>query len=55
MYRINILENFKSLLCCFILLGVRRTIDVVDLKNQPGSGKISTGSGALGLKQKRRL
>ena len=31
--------------------GVRRSIDVLDTENQPGSGKIWTGSGsrALGL------
>ena len=48
----NILDNFKSLLICFHSFGVRRSIDVLDLKNQPGSGKIWTGtgsgSGALG-------
>ena len=45
----NILDNIKSLLFCFHTFGVRRTIDVLDSENQPGSGKIRTGSGALGL------
>ena len=31
-------------------MGVRLTIDVLDSENQPGSGKIRTGSGALGIK-----
>ena len=48
-YFTNILDNNKSLLFCFHTFGVRRTIDVLDLENQPGSGKIQTGSGALGL------
>ena len=46
-YRMNILDNCKSLLFCDHTLGVRRTIDVLDSENQPGSGKIRTGSGAL--------
>ena len=37
------LDNFKSLLFCFHTLGVRRSIAVLDLENQSGSG-----SGALG-------
>ena len=46
----NILDKFKSLLFCFHTFGVRRTIDVLDSENQPGSGsdKILTGIGALG-------
>ena len=48
-YWMNILDNIKSLLFCFHTFGVRRTIDVLDSENQPGSGKIRTGSGALGL------
>ena len=60
-YKVNILANFKTLLFCFHAFSVRRTIDVLDSENQPGSGKIRTGSGTLGLtgdvrhkKQKRR-
>ena len=45
----NILDNIESLLFCFHTFGVRRTIDVLDSENQPGSGKIRTGSGARGL------
>ena len=45
----NILDNFKSLFFCFHTFGVRRTIDVLDSENQPGSGNIQTGSEALGL------
>ena len=51
----NILDNIKSLLFCFHTFGVRRTIDVLDSENQPGSGSAKirtgsgTGSGALGL------
>ena len=47
----NILDNIKSLLFCCHTFGVRRTIYVLDSENQPGSGsgKIQTGSGALGL------
>ena len=50
-YKINILDNFQSLRVCFYTFVVRRTIDVLDSENQPGSGscKIRTGSGALGL------
>ena len=39
----NILYKFKSLLFCLYSFGVRRTIDLLDSENQPGSG-------ALGLK-----
>ena len=46
-YKMNILDNFESLL--FYTFGVRRTIDVLDSENQPGSGKNWSGSGALGL------
>ena len=50
-YVMNILDNFESLLFCFHTFGVRRTIDVLDSENQPGSGsvKIRIGSGAPGL------
>ena len=33
-----ILDNFESFLYCFHTYGVRRTIDVLDSENQPGSG-----------------
>ena len=42
-YFMNILDNFKSILFCFHTFGVRRTIDVLDSENQPGSGKMLTG------------
>ena len=42
----NIFNNFKSLLFCFNSFGVRHSIDVLDLKKQPGSGKIRTGTGS---------
>ena len=47
----NILDNRKGLLFCYHTFGVRRIIDVLDSENQPGSGsgKIRTGSGAIGL------
>ena len=47
----QILDNFKNHPFCFRTVGVRRTIDVLDPENQPGSGsvRIRTGSGALGL------
>ena len=45
----NILDNIERLLFCFHTVGVRRTIDVLDSENQPGSGIIRAGSGALGL------
>jgi len=45
----DILDNFKSLLFCFHTFGVRSTINVLDLENQPESGKVRAGSGALGL------
>ena len=48
-YLTNILDNNKSLLFCFHTFGVRRTVDVLDSENQPGSDKILSGSGALGL------
>ena len=50
-YRLNILDNIKSLLFCVHTFGVRRTLYVLDSENQSGSGKIQTGSrsGALGL------
>ena len=41
-------SHFKSLLFCLHTFGVRRTIDVLDSENQPGSGKTRTRSGALG-------
>ena len=37
-YFMNILDNFKSILFCFNTFGVRRTKDVLDSENQPGSG-----------------
>ena len=48
----NILYYIKRLLFYFHTFGVRRTIDVLDSENQPGSGSgyIRTGYGALGLK-----
>ena len=53
LYKTNILDNIKSLLFCFHTFGVRRTIDVLDSDNQPGSGsgqiRNGSGSGALGL------
>ena len=39
-YETNILDNIKSLLFCFHTFGARRTIDVLDSKNQPGSGAL---------------
>ena len=47
----NSLDNFESLLFCFHTFGVRRTIDVLDSENQPGSGsvQIRTRPGALRL------
>jgi len=39
-YRMNILDNLNSLLFCFHTYGVRRTIDVLDSENQPGSGAL---------------
>ena len=48
-YWMNILDNIKIILFCFHTFGVRRTIDVLDSENQPGSVQIRTGSGALGL------
>ena len=43
------LRLFEKHFFCFHTLGVRRTVDVLDSENQPGSGKIRTGSGALGF------
>ena len=40
----------KAFFLDFYTFGVRRTLDVLDLEIQPGSGNIRTGSGALGLK-----
>ena len=47
----NILDNYENHPFCFNNFGVRRTIDVLDSENQPGSGsvKIRTGSGTPGL------
>ena len=42
-------DNFKILLFCFYTFGDRGSIDVLDPENQPGSGNILNGSGALGL------
>ena len=53
--KINILDNFKSLLFCYHTFDVRRSIDVLDLVNQPGSGKIRAGSGSESIKTIRRL
>ena len=39
----TILDNFISLLFCFHIFGVRRTIDVLDSENQPGSGSVKFG------------
>ena len=47
--KMNILDNITILLFCLHTFGVRRTIDELDSENQPGSGQIRTGSGALGL------
>ena len=50
-FKANILDNFKSLLFCFLTFVVRRTIDVLDSENQPGSGslQIQNGSGSRAL------
>ena len=54
-YEAKVLDNFKSHIFCFYTFSVRRTIDVLDSENQPGSGSVKiqtgsgTGSGALGL------
>ena len=42
----NILDNIKGHPFCFLTFGVRRSIDVLDSKNQPGSG---SGSRTLRL------
>ena len=39
-YETNILDNFKALLFCLHNVGVRRTINVLDSENQPGSGAL---------------
>ena len=36
----NNLDNFESLIFCFHTIGVRRSIDVQDSENQPGSGAL---------------
>ena len=36
----NILDNIESLLFCFHTFGVRRTIDVLDSEDLPGSGSV---------------
>ena len=48
LYASNESRLLKSVLFCFYTFGVRHTIDVLDSENQPGSGKIRTGSGSLG-------
>ena len=45
----NILDYLKMLLFCFHTFGVIRIIGGLDPENQPGSGKIRTGSGVLAL------
>ena len=45
----NLFDDFKRLFFCFHTFGVRRSIDVLDPENQPGSGKFRTGVGAKGL------
>ena len=39
-FQANILDNSNSHLFCFHTFGVRRTIDVLDSENQPGSGAL---------------
>ena len=39
-YKMNFLDNFKSLLLCFHTFGVGRSIDVLDSENLPGSGAL---------------
>ena len=36
-YKMQFLDNFKSLLFCYLTFGVRRSINVLDSENQPGS------------------
>ena len=48
LHGMNIVYNLKILLFCFNTFGGRRSIDVLDPENQPGSVKIQTGSRALG-------
>ena len=45
-FRMNISDNFESLISHFNAFSVRGSIDVLVTENQPGSGKIWTGSGA---------
>ena len=53
-FKAKVLDNFKSHFCLHTF-GVRRTKDVLDSENQPGSGTVKirtgfgTGSGALRL------
>ena len=42
----NILDYFEGLLFYIHTFGARRSIDVIDPENQPGSGKIRTRSEA---------
>ena len=51
MYRMNILDNMKSLLFCINTFGFIRTIDVIYSENQPGSepGKFGPDPGRWGL------
>ena len=44
----NISDYFKGFFFILLVSDVR-TIDVLDSENQPGSGKIRTGSGDLAL------
>ena len=39
----NVLDNFIGILFCFHIFSVKRSIDVLDSENQPGSGKIRKG------------
>ena len=48
-FKANILDNFKSNLFRFHAFGVRRTIDVLDPENQPGSG----APGLTGIQRKK--
>ena len=45
----NFLGNLKVFFFVVFIFCVKRSIDVLDPENQPGSGFIRTGSGALGL------
>ena len=42
-YQMNNLDKFKSRPFCFHTFGVRRSIDVLDSENQPGSGSRAQG------------